>query len=145
MGATPRQDQAAEDIWQEPLDQLLGRLKTTPAGLEGTDVPSRRARYGLNAAKTQRPTPLWLQFLPRFRNPLVIILLVASGLSAATGDVTSFFVVVAIVTMSITLDFVQEARAQSAVEALRRSVAVRASARRDGTCVSVPIDQLVPG
>ncbi|MFZ2870804.1 magnesium-translocating P-type ATPase [Zavarzinia sp.] len=145
MGATPRQDQVAEDIWQEPLDQLLGRLKATPAGLEGTDVPSRRARYGLNTAKTQRPTPLWLQFLSRFRNPLVIILLVASGLSAATGDVTSFFVVVAIVTMSITLDFVQEARAQSAVEALRRSVAVRASARRDGTCVSVPIDQLVPG
>ena len=76
---------------------------------------------------------------------MVIILLVASGLSAATGDVASFVVVVTIVTISITLDFVQEVRAQNAVEALRRSVAVQATVRRDGASLSVPIDQLVPG
>ena len=90
-------------------------------------------------------SPLWLQFLARFRNPLVIILLVASGLSAATGDVASFLIVVTIVTMSMTLDFVQEVRAQNAVEALRRSVAVQATVRRDGAPISMPIDQLVPG
>ena len=65
-------------------------------------------------------------------NPLVIILLVASGLSAATGDVASFVIVLTIVTISMALDFVQEVRAQNAVEALRRSVAVNASVRRDG-------------
>ena len=47
--------------------------------------------------------------------------------------------------LSIIFDFVQEVRAQNAVEALRQSVAVQATVRRDGTSVSVPIDQLVPG
>jgi P-type Mg2+ transporter len=134
-----------EDIWKEPATQLLLRLATTPAGLDTAEVRSRLATYGPNDAATVKRSPLWLQFLARFRNPLVIILLVASGLSAATGDVASFFIVVTIVTISMTLDFVQEVRAQNAVEALRRSVAVKTTVRRNGASLSVPIDQLVPG
>jgi P-type Mg2+ transporter len=135
----------AEEVWQEPVDRLLIRLATTRTGLASTEVQSRLAIHGPNDAATIKRSPLWLQFLARFRNPLVIILLVASALSAATGDVASFVVVVTIVTISMTLDFVQEVRAQNAVEALRRSVAVQATVRRDGTSLSVPIDQLVPG
>jgi Mg2+-importing ATPase len=135
----------ADEFWKEPADQLLVRLATTPAGLATTEVQSRLTTYGPNDAATVKRSPLWLQVLARFRNPLVIILLVASGLSAATGDVASFFIVVTIVSISMTLDFVQEVRAQNAVEALRRSVAVQATARRDGASRSVPIDQLVPG
>ena len=134
-----------EEIWTEPAGRLLVRLGTTPAGLDTAEVQSRLTTYGPNDAATVKRSPLWLQFLARFRNPLVIILLVASGLSAATGDVASFFIVVTIVTISITLDFVQEVRAQNAVEALRRSVAVQATVRRNGASLSVPIDQLVPG
>lgn len=135
----------AEEVWQERVDRLLIRLATTRTGLASTEVQSRLATHGPNDAATIKRSPLWLQFLARFRNPLVIILLVASALSAATGDVASFVVVVTIVTISMTLDFVQEVRAQNAVEALRRSVAVQATVRRDGTSLSVPIDQLVPG
>ncbi|MGO8843464.1 MAG: magnesium-translocating P-type ATPase [Methyloceanibacter sp.] len=134
-----------EEIWKEPTDRLLERLGTTPAGLDTAEVQSRLTTYGPNDAATVKRSPLWLQFLARFRNPLVIILLVASGLSAATGDIASFFIVVTIVTISMTLDFVQEVRAQNAVEALRRSVAVQATVRRNGASLSVPIDQLVPG
>ena len=136
---------SAEDVWKESIEQLLGRLVATPVGLDTGEAQSRLATYGPNDAATVKHTPLWLQFLVRFRNPLVIILLVASGLSAATGDLVSFLIVVSIVTTSITLDFVQEVRAQNAVEALRRSVAVQAKVRRDGASLSLPIDQLVPG
>ena len=135
----------AEEFWKEPADRLLVRLVTTPAGLAVDEAEARSKKFGLNDAATVKRSPLWVQFLSRFRNPLVIILLVASGLSAATGDVASFFIVVTIVMMSMTLDFVQEVRAQNAVEALRRSVAVQATVRRNGACVSMPIDQLVPG
>ena len=121
-----------DEIWKEPATRLLLRLATTPAGLDTAQVRLRLATYGPNDAATVKRSPLWLQFLARFRNPLVIILLVASGLSAATGEVASFVIVVTIVTISMALDFVQEVRAQSAVEALRRSVAVKASVRRDG-------------
>jgi P-type Mg2+ transporter len=146
-GAVDRTDGelGPEEIWKEPTAQLLLRLATTPAGLDTAQVRSRLATYGPNDAATVKRSPLWLQFLARFRNPLVFILLVASGLSAATGDVASFFIVLTIVMISMTLDFVQEVRAQNAVEALRRSVAVQATVRRDGVSLSVPIDQLVPG
>ena len=79
-------------------------------------MQSRLTRYGRNTAATVKHLPLWLQFLSHFRNPPIIILLVVSGL----------LLVVTIVTPSISLDFVQEVRAQNAVEALRRSVAVQA-------------------
>jgi Mg2+-importing ATPase len=134
-----------EAIWQEPLDRLLARLDTSEEGLNTAAVPARRAAFGRNDAAISKRTPLWLQFLARFRNPLVIILLGASGLSAASGDIASFFIVIAIVAISMTLDFVQEVRAQNAVDALRRSVAVQANVRRDGACISVPVDELVPG
>jgi Mg2+-importing ATPase len=145
-GAMPTNGEiGTEEIWTKPINRLLTRLATTGAGLTTMEVQSRLTRYGPNTAAAVKPSPLWLQFLARFRSPLVIILLVASGLSAATGDVASFVVVVTIVTISITLDFVQEVRAQNAVDALRRSVAVQATVRRDGASLSVPIDQLVPG
>ena len=136
---------AAEDIWRDPLERLLARLAATPAGLSAAEARARLATYGPNDAATVKRSPLWLQFLARFRSPLVIILLVASALSAATGDVASFLIIASIVTLSITLDFVQEVRAQNAVDALRRSVAVQANVRRDGKIVSLPIDRLVPG
>jgi P-type Mg2+ transporter len=134
-----------EEVWQEPVDRLLTRLATTEAGLASTEARSRLAIYGPNDAATVKRSPLWLQFLVRFRNPLVIILLVASALSAANGDIASFVIIIFIVTISITMDFVQETRAQNAVEALRRSVAVQATVRRDGAKPSLHFDQLVPG
>ena len=92
-----------EEIWKEPVDRLLIRLATTSAGLDTAEAKSRLTTFGPNDAATVKRSPLWLQFLTRFRNPLVIILLVASGLSAATGDVASFLIVVTIVTISILL------------------------------------------
>ena len=141
----PAGDLAAEDIWTGPADRLLARLSTTPAGLSAAEARSRLSAYGPNDAATVKRSALWLQFLSRFKNPLVIILLAASALSAATGDVASFLIVTAIVLASMTLDFVQEARAQGAVDALRRSVAVRATVWRGGKAAPLPIDQLVPG
>ena len=134
-----------DEVWTLPVDQLLVRLAASPTGLGAAEARARLTLYGPNDAATVKSTPLWLKFLARFRSPLVIILLVASALSATTGDVVSFVIVAAIVTISITLDFVQEVRAQNAVEALRRSVAVRASVRRGGAATSLAIDQLVPG
>ena len=133
-----------EDLWKAPVEQLLTQLGTSAAGLDATAARSLMAEYGPNDAAAEKRHPLVLQFLARFRNPLIIILLAASALSAVTGDVPSFVIIAAIVLLSIILDFVQEMRAQSAVETLRRSVAVRASVRRDGRPASVPIDQLVP-
>jgi len=134
-----------EQIWREPASRLLARLETKADGLTTAEVQSRLAIYGANDAANVKSVPLWRQFLVRFENPLIIILLIASAVSALTGGIASFVVIVVIVMISVVFDFVQDVRAQKAVEALRASVSVQATVRRDGAAVSVPISRLVPG
>jgi Mg2+-importing ATPase len=66
-------------------------------------------------------------------------------LSAWTGDVLSFAIIVAIVLLSVVLDVVQQRRAENAVDALRRSVGLKATVVRDGTEAELPVERLVPG
>lgn len=132
-------------FWQLTMQDLFSRLNTTPSGLTSDEAARRSEQYGPNLLHPPRRRALILQFLARFRNPLVIILLFAGGVSAFTGDVTSFVIIGAVVVMSVTLDFIQEHRADRAAERLRRSVAVRVQALRDGKTVEIPIASLVPG
>ena len=83
--------------------------------------------------------------LLRFANPLIVILLVASALSAWTGEFASFVLITGIIFLSVVLDVGQQRHAENAVEALRRSVAVRARVLRDGGEQSLPVSDLVPG
>jgi len=89
--------------------------------------------------------PLALQYLAHFKNPLVLILLLASALSALLGELTNFFIIAVIVLASVTLDFFQEYRAHHAAEKLRQSIAVRTRVLRDGSEISLPLVEIVPG
>ena len=131
--------------WNLPLPRLLAELGSTPEGLSAREVERRLAKYGPNDALLHRRRPLWRQILDRFANPLILILLFASGLSAWTGEVTSFALIVGIILLSVVLDVVQQARAENTVDALRRSVGLKAEVLRDGKVVEVAVDRLVPG
>ncbi len=132
-------------FWQQNVAALLERLKTTTVGLSSSEAAARLARFGPNLLHTVRKRTLLFQFLAKFRNPLVIILLMASAVSAFSGDATSFFIISFIVLISVTLDFVQEHRAGEAAERLRKSVAVRVQVLRDGKPRAIPLAELVPG
>ena len=131
--------------WTEPVASLIERLQSSPQGLTQAEAERRLAEVGPNNAMQRRGKPLWRQVLDRFLNPLVLILLFASGISAWAGDVTSFAIISVIILISIALDLVQQLRAEGAVEALRRSVALTASVLRDGKEQPVPVEALVPG
>ena len=117
---------------------------TTAPGLTSAEAAERLARFGPNQLKARRQSAL-LQFLSRFRNPLVLILLAASAISAATGDVTSATVVAVMVLLSVILDFVQEHRAGQAAEKLATQVALNVQVLRDGQPQQRPAAELVPG
>jgi Mg2+-importing ATPase len=131
--------------WVSPLPELRARLETDESSLTTAEARRRLERFGPNRFREPVQRPLLLQFLSRFRNPLVIVLLAASGASALTGDATDFVIIAIIILSSITLDFVQEHRANRASERLRHSVAVRATVLRDGTKHDVPLASIVPG
>lgn len=132
-------------FWQLTVHELLESLETTLTGLAADQAVERLVRFSSNVLRTKRLRTLLLQFLAKFRNPLVVILLFASSISALTGDAISFFIIAAIVLMSVTLDFIQEYRAGEAAERLRQSVAVRAKVLRGGNPIEVPLAELVPG
>ena len=132
-------------FWQQEIAEVLEHLQATPDGLTSAEAAERMARFGPNLLHKVREKMLLLQFLAKFRNPLVIILLIASAVSALTGDVTSFVIISVIVLISVTLDFVQEHRAGQAAERLRRSVEVRVQVLRDGKHLEIPLADLVPG
>ncbi|MBI4740594.1 MAG: magnesium-translocating P-type ATPase [Betaproteobacteria bacterium] len=115
------------------------------AGLSGIEAKARAARFGSNRFREGQEKPLLLQYLGRFKNPLVLILLAASTVSALTGEITSFVIIACIVLLSVTLDFVQEYRANAAAEKLRQSVSVRAKLLRDGKPLAVAVLDVVPG
>jgi len=143
MTASPSSERTV--FWQRSLPELLTQLNAAPSGLSSSEAADRLKRVGPNVLRTPRKRALFIQFLSRFKNPLVIILLVASAVSAFTGDVTSFLIISAIVVMSVTLDFIQEHRAGKAAEELRQSVAIRVQVMREGKGIEVPAAMLVPG
>ena len=115
------------------------------SGLTSAEASQRLDQYGLNVLKQPLQRAVVLQFLAHFRNPLVLVLLAASGISALTGDVAGALIIGLIVVMSVTLDFVQAYRAGRAAEQLALQVAVMATVLRDGTPCEIPVSALVPG
>ena len=132
-------------FWRRPLPELLKLLNAAPSGLSSSEAADRLKQVGPNMLRPTKKRALLIQFLARFKNPLVIILLCASAVSAFTGDVTSFLIISSIVVMSVTLDFIQEHRAGRAAEELRQSVAIRVQVLRDGKSIEVPAATLAPG
>lgn len=136
---------AEPPFWQLPVTALMERLGSSPEGLSSAEAAARLIHFGPNLIHAERKRALLLQFLAKFRNPLVIILLAASALSALTGDTVSFFIISTIVLISVTLDFVQEHQAGQAAERLRQSVAVRGQVLREGKPLEIPVAEMVPG
>ncbi|MEI7536948.1 MAG: magnesium-translocating P-type ATPase [Comamonadaceae bacterium] len=114
-------------------------------GLSSVEAGERLRQYGANRLTPATQRSVVLQFLAHFKNPLVLVLLVASGVSALTGDLTGALIIGLIVLMSVTLDFVQAYRAGRAAERLALKVAVTASVLRDGQTCELPVAQLVAG
>jgi Mg2+-importing ATPase len=87
----------------------------------------------------------FFEILGRLRNPLVLLLLVAGGVSAVVGDATSAGIIGLMVILSVAFDYLQEHRAEMAADKLRKSVALRVTVRRDGIDQEIAAENLVPG
>jgi Mg2+-importing ATPase len=136
---------AADPWWCTPLAELAAALGGGTDGLDAREARARLERFGPNRFLTTPRRPLWLRYLARFRNPLVLVLLAASAVNAFTGELAGSLIVAVLVVASVTIDFVQETRADRVAERLRASVAVRARVRRDGRDLDLPVTEIVPG
>lgn len=115
------------------------------SGLSEAEAAKRMAVYGPNVLQAGQGRPLILQLLSRFKNPLVILLLIASMLELGTGDFASATIIIVMVALSVTLDFVQEHKAGRAADKLRKVTRVTASVIREGKTQDIPGEEVVPG
>ncbi|MBT2189420.1 magnesium-translocating P-type ATPase [Sphingobium nicotianae] len=114
-------------------------------GLTEAEAAIRLRRLGLNLLEASPKQHALMAFLGKFRNPLVLILLVAAAISGGTGDFSSFVIIVAMVLVGVVLDFVQEYRAGIAADALKSTVALQVLVIREGKERTIPAAALVPG
>jgi Ca2+-transporting ATPase len=139
-GSTPR------TAWHTlTADESCRALDSTPTGLSDADARARLARHGPNELQAGRRVSPWKILLEQFQNVLLLILIIATGLSIATGHGTEAIVIGVIVFFAVGLGFVQEFRAERAMEALQQMAAPLATVLRDGKETQLPARDLVPG
>ena len=135
----------ADALWAASGPDVLSKLASSANGLTSKEAARRLVLYGPNRLEDKPPRRLLLDFLKRFTNPLVLVLLGAATIAALTGDPVSFAIIATIVALSVSLDFVQEQRAQNAADKLRDRVALKATVLRDGAKKDIAAAEIVPG
>src|SRR5579864_5914528 len=117
----------------------------TDQGLTSVEAARRLTQFGPNEPVVVHHLSTVLQLLRLFVNPLVVILLVASAISALLGQLTDASIIVTMVVLGVGINFWQSYRSQQAAEALRSMVTPTATVSRDGSWQEIPIRGVVPG
>jgi len=124
---------------------LCQELGTSLAGLSSAEAAARLLKYGPNALKEKPKRSPLAMFLDQFKDFMILVLIAAAAVSGAIGELLDTAIILAIVILNAVMGFIQEFRAQKAMEALKKLAAPAASVLRDGVPVSVKAADLVPG
>src|SRR4030065_313771 len=125
--------------------EALDRLQSASTGLTGAEAARRLAEHGPNELQAAHRISPWEILFAQFKNVLILILLIATALSALLGHGVEAVAISVIVLFAVLLGFVQEYRAERAIEALRQMAAPTATVLRDGDEIELPARDLVPG
>jgi Ca2+-transporting ATPase len=127
------------------VEETLNKLGSSASGLSNEEARRRLERYGPNElVRTRRKSPI-VMFLSQFNNLLIMILIIAAALSAALDEWINAVVILIIVFLNAVLGFVQENRAENALEALKVLAAPRCRALRNKEPHTIETKDLVPG
>ena len=132
-------------FWAQPLEAVLKELGSAPTGLKAEEARARLKRYGPNEPAPPRRFEPLREIASYLANPLVLILLCASAVSAIFGQFVSSIIVAAMLLLSIALNFSQTYQSQMAARRLRELVGQRATVLRDGRAQEIPAREVVPG
>ena len=139
--------------YQQPIDQVLAALGTDARrGLSEGEAQARLKRYGKNELTAEKPIPRWRKFLAQFQDVLVILLLIATLISAGlwlyereSALPYEAIAIFAVVLLNAVMGYIQESRAEQAVAALRQMSAAHANVIRDGARQSITATEVAPG
>lgn len=141
------------NAYRQTVDEVLTALSTDArAGLNEREARARLEKYGKNELTAEKPAPWWKKFLAQFEDVLVILLLVATAVSAGlwlyereTALPYESLAIFAVVLLNAVMGYVQESRGESAVAALKKMSAAHARVLRDAELQSIEASEVVPG
>ena len=131
--------------WQLDIPDVLRNLNTTKDGLTDDVAKSRLSEVGPNELVEKKRKSTLAIFLNQFKDFMIIVLLAAAVVAGIAGDLTDTIIIIVIVVLNAIVGFVQENKAERAMEALKKISALQAHVRRNGKVVTIPASELVPG
>ena len=140
-----------KDYYKLSVDETLNELNAESAGLSSERAAERLAQYGPNKLKEAEKPGFWKRFLTQLKDPMLLILLAAAGVSALTGAIAGesewaeTIIILAVVLLNAVLGVLQESKAEAAIEALQTMTAATCKVLRDGKMAVLHSDELVPG
>ncbi|MCW5717398.1 MAG: cation-transporting P-type ATPase [Bauldia sp.] len=138
-------DQETSDWHALGADEAMARKGTSPSGLPSTAAKDRLAEYGPNRLPAHAATGPLKRLLLQFNSLLIYVLLGAALLSLLLGHSVDAVVIFAVILLNGVIGFVQEGRAEQALEAIRGMIDPQASVLRDGRRLAIPAVEIVPG
>ena len=135
-----------QQSWHQlPADDALAAQQTSPAGLSAEEAARRLAEHGPNLLTPPSKRGPLMRFLLQFHNVLIYVLLAAAAVTALLAHWVDTAVIVGVVVINSIIGFIQEGKAEQAMEAIRRMLSPEATVLRGGKRVVVEAETLVPG
>jgi P-type Ca2+ transporter type 2C len=131
--------------WQLDIPDVLKNLNSSKDGLTDELVKAKHAEVGPNELVEKKRKSTLTIFLNQFKDFMIIVLLAAAVVAGIAGDLTDTIIIVVIVILNAIVGFVQENKAERAMEALKKISALQAHVRRNGNVLTIPASELVPG
>ncbi|MCF8142374.1 MAG: HAD-IC family P-type ATPase [Deltaproteobacteria bacterium] len=132
--------------WHAPeTDRVFEQLTTVPEGLAHEDAQRRMLEYGPNRLRPKKRRSAWTLFLNHFKELLIYVLLISAGVTAVIGHWVDAGIILGVVILNALIGFIQEGKAEKALEAIRDLLSSQATVMRGGERVIIPSEQLVPG
>lgn len=116
-----------------------------PEGLSRHRAQTRLAEEGPNELEEKKKRPAWLMFLSQFTDFMILVLLAAAVIAGIAGDLTDTIIIVVIVILNAVVGFIQEYRANKAMEALKKMASLQTLVIREGHTLTIPASELVTG
>ncbi|MBM3423190.1 MAG: cation-transporting P-type ATPase [Chlorobi bacterium] len=129
----------------ESVDSVFRTHSSSSNGLSGQEAEERFKQHGPNRLTPQGKQNPLVRFLLQFRNILIYVLLVAGAVTALLGHWIDAWVIIGVVVINALIGYVQEGKAEKALDAIRDLLSPQALVRRGGMQVSIPSEELVPG
>ncbi|KAA8782840.1 cation-translocating P-type ATPase [Paenibacillus amylolyticus] len=131
--------------YRRSAEEVLQEVQSSERGLSTSEATKRLESVGYNELKGKDATPIWRLFLENFKDPMVIVLLIAAAVQVVLGHLIESLIIFLVILLNAVISVVQTKKAESSLDALRQMSAPEAKVIRDGQKQTLPARELVPG